>query len=91
MGWGDSGDHLVTAVQVELRCRQLVGELTAMPDPTAGGDLSIQIGVEEGNRALLSATRRFRPTHVFVRRYHDRQPHTPRQPARIGATARPWA
>jgi len=53
MGWGDSGDHLVAGVQVERSCQQLVHQLTAMPDPTAGGDLSIQIGVKEGNRVAI--------------------------------------
>ena len=53
MGWGDSGDHPVTGEQVESSCQQLVHQLTAMPDPTAGGALSIQIGVREGNRIAI--------------------------------------
>ena len=53
MGWGDSGDHPVTGAQLESSCQQLVRQLTAMPDPTAGGALSIQIGAKEGNRIAI--------------------------------------
>jgi len=51
---GDSGDHPVSRVQVERTCRQLVRDLTAMPDPTAAGALSIYFGVSDNNSAAIT-------------------------------------
>lgn len=49
MGYNDSGDQVVTRDQVQRSCQQLVHQVTAMADPTAGGALSIQIGVTDNN------------------------------------------
>ncbi len=51
---GDSGDHPVTRVQVEKTCQQLARQLTAMPDPTAAGALSIQINVQDGSSTTIT-------------------------------------
>lgn len=48
-GLSDSGDLAVTRDQVQHSCLQLVSQVTAMPDPTANGALSIQIGVTDNN------------------------------------------
>ncbi len=53
LAFGDSGDHLVTRVQVEASCQQLARQLTAMPDPTAAGALSIQINVTDDKGAAI--------------------------------------
>ena len=54
LAYGDSGDHPVTRVQVELTCQQLARQLTGMPDPTAADALSIQIHVEDNNGAAIT-------------------------------------
>jgi len=54
LAYGDSGDHPVTRVQVELTCQQLARQLTGMPDPTAAGALSIQIHIEDNNGAAIT-------------------------------------
>jgi len=51
---GDSGDHPVTRAQVELSCQQLARQLTAMPDPTAAGALSIQTHIEDGSSIAIT-------------------------------------
>jgi len=47
---------LVTRDQVELSCRQLVRQLTAMIDPTAAGSLSIQIDAEDNSGAAIRSS-----------------------------------
>jgi len=59
---GDSGAHPVARVQIEETCRQLVRQLTAMPDPTAAGALSIQTYVE-GNSSSAAITTPQVPAH----------------------------
>ena len=54
MGYGDSGDHLVTRVQVEMSCQQLVRQLTAMADPTTAGALSIQINIQDNSSTVIT-------------------------------------
>jgi len=54
LAFGDSGAHPITRVQVEETCRQLVRPLTAVPDPTAAGALSIQIHIEDGSSAAIT-------------------------------------
>ncbi len=53
---GDSGDHPVTRVQIEATCQQLVRQLTAIPDPTAAGALSIQIHIEDNSIAAITTS-----------------------------------
>jgi len=52
--FGGSGEHPVSRSQLELTCQQLVRRLTAMPDPTAGGALSIQIHVADDSSAVIT-------------------------------------
>lgn len=56
LAFADSGDHRVNRTQFELTCQQLVRRLTAMPDPTAGGALSIQIHVQDMNNTASTTT-----------------------------------
>jgi len=52
---GDSGDHPVSRDQLEATCRQLVRQLTAIPDPTAAGALSITMYTEiEGHDIAIT-------------------------------------
>jgi len=64
LAFGDSGDHPVTRAQVELSCRQLVRDLTAMPDPTAAGALSIQIHVEDSSSTAITTPQV--PAHSYL-------------------------
>lgn len=52
LGW--SGDHPLPRAQLELTCQQLVRQLTAMPDPTAAGGLSVQVYVEDNNSTTVT-------------------------------------
>jgi len=61
---GDSGAHPVTRAQVELSCQQLVRQLTAMPDPTAAGALSIQIHIEDGSSIAITTPQV--PAHSYL-------------------------
>ena len=51
---GDSGDHPVSRVQVQETCQQLVRQLTAMPDPTAAGALSMQVDVQDNSSVAIT-------------------------------------
>ncbi len=51
---GTSGDRPVTRDQVESTCERLVRQLTAMPDPTAAGALSIQTFIEGTNSVPIT-------------------------------------
>jgi len=61
---GDSGEHPVTRSQVELTCQQLVRQLTAIPDPTAGGALSIQLRVQDGSSTAITTAQI--PSHSYL-------------------------
>lgn len=54
LGGGDSGDQPVTRGEVEQTCRQLAGQLTALPNPTAAGALSIVVRIEAMNAAAIT-------------------------------------
>ena len=64
LAFGDSGDHPVARVQIEVTCRQLVRHLTAMPDPTAAGALSIQIHVEDSSSIAITTPQV--PAHSYL-------------------------
>jgi len=49
--FGSTGEHPMTRSALELSCQLLVRELTGIPDPTAGGALSIQVHAQ-----ILNAT-----------------------------------
>ena len=54
----------MTRIQIERTCQQLVRQLTAMPDPTAAGALSIQIDIE--NHTLTPVTTPQVPAHASL-------------------------
>lgn len=86
LGSGVTGDRPVSREQLQLTCQQLVRQLTAMPDPTAAGALSIQINIQVMNRHHAAGSRELRPA---LRCRHHRHPETPRQPPRAGSTTHP--
>lgn len=47
LAFGGSGDHPVSLDQVRVSCQQLIRHLTGIPDPTAGGALSVRLYVED--------------------------------------------
>ncbi len=49
-----TGDRPVSREQLQLTCQQLVRQLTAMPDPTAAGALSIQINIQDMNSVAVT-------------------------------------
>ena len=53
---GDSGDRPVARVQIEKTCLQLVRQLTAMPDPTAAGALSVQVHAEDNTGVAITTS-----------------------------------
>ena len=54
LAYGDSGDHPGTRAALEASCRQVVGELTSLPDPTAGGALVVQTRVVAMNGLAIT-------------------------------------
>ena len=54
MGLGGSADHAVDRSQLQTTCRQLVGRLTGMADPTAAGALTIDIYAWDMDGSLRS-------------------------------------
>lgn len=54
--YGGTGAELVSRSQVETTCKETVRQLTAMPDPTAGGALSIQIHVAKADGIAVTAS-----------------------------------
>jgi len=54
LGSGVTGDRPVSREQLQLTCQQLVRQLTAMPDPTAAGALSIQINIQDMNSVAVT-------------------------------------
>ena len=51
---GDSGERPVSRSRLELTCRQVIGQLTGIPDPMAGGALSVQIEVEDNSSTAIT-------------------------------------
>jgi hypothetical protein len=54
MAFGESGDQPLTRTQIQATCQDVARQLTAMPDPTAAGALSIQINVTDNNGAAVT-------------------------------------
>ncbi len=64
LAYGDSGDHPVARVHIEATCQQAVRQLTAIPDPTAAGALSIKITVQDGSGAAITTPQV--PAHSYL-------------------------
>lgn len=61
---GDSGDHPVTRNQIQQTCRQLAGQLTALPDPTANGALAVVVHIQAMNGATVTTPQI--PAHSYL-------------------------
>lgn len=61
LAFGDIGDHPVTRGELEVTCQQVVRQLTAMPDPTAGGALSVQVHIEDNTNTTVVTTAQIPP------------------------------
>lgn len=55
LGYGYTGGRSFSREQLALSCRQLVDKLTGLPDPTAAGALAVQVHIEDGNNAVITA------------------------------------
>lgn len=62
---GDSGDRPVPRERIQATCQQMVGQLTAMADPTASGALSAQVHITDRNSSTPIITPQI-PAHSVL-------------------------
>lgn len=59
--FGSTGAEVVDRTEIESTCRQLVGQVTAIPDLTAGGALSLVVQIQDDNGTAIDTAEV--PTH----------------------------
>lgn len=63
-GYAYTGERHVSRAELERTCRQVIAQLTRLPDITAGGDLTVQLLVFDSNRAPVTAAQE--PANAFA-------------------------
>lgn len=64
LGFGESGAHPRNRSDVDASCRQVAGQLTGLPDPTAGGLLSTVVTATDSENAPVSGPQI--PAHSYL-------------------------
>jgi hypothetical protein len=56
-GYGSTGDKPVNRTELQGTCREVIADLTRLPDITAGGNLAVQMEVTDNEGRLITESR----------------------------------